>query len=341
MVCQGMLRVRRKEKATRCPWCFSSEPGAGWVTCPRDDTAVHVECAREYGTCPICRQPVEQAAQAETPTGTQRARRSAGDAPLVAPLPAGVAATLRAIRRAYRRLSPTALALGAGASAFLALAASALLHPLAGAAVALGAVAAAAVAAIAPRQPEARLLVDPARASAAQREAAERLAAGDAEALAAAGRFRAARSQSFRAQRALRAAAPRLRQAYRRALEQETSVEEAARVDRVRREALEELVRAGVATLADLLRRPYLEEVVGREQASLLLDWADDRVVAIERLAGSGDFPGRDDAERRFASDVCAERDRAARAQQAAAHALEQLEAWQRERPQLVAALAE
>jgi hypothetical protein len=101
----------------RCPWCHeSTDPsGEGWATCPRDRTPVHVICAREFGTCPICREALEPGGTSAQPAfpevvsaraiakGVFVRPRIGGKRFGIEPLPGSVETQLAAIARDYRR----------------------------------------------------------------------------------------------------------------------------------------------------------------------------------------------------------------------------------------------
>ncbi|MBL4846894.1 MAG: hypothetical protein JKY65_15350 [Planctomycetes bacterium] len=278
-----MLRPRQSAKV-RCPWCLSGEAGR-WVTCKRDNTKIHAECLEEYGTCPICRRPVEDTAAVATDESFQ-----------IEPLPAGLSNTFRAIGSDYGWFCRAGSIMGyLGLSALLVLGIFSQSEPTAAVAGPLCLVVWV-ILQFVPRRPAANLLPNH-RADAAL---ATRIAAGDRSAREARSLHRKARAQARSVRRALEALAPLRQQAYRVYMERTTPIEDAERIRGIDSSTTGHLRNAGIRTLTDLLRRPYLEDIAGvsEDDARRLLDWSDDRVVAIGRLATSGDFPDRELVDR-------------------------------------------
>ena len=323
----------------RCPWCFEGGGDErGWLTCPRDATPAHRDCLREFGGCPICRQPVQPE---ETGPPARRALRIELPGRIEA-LPDPVREALAQVARDYRLPFQRPWLLGALAAlgVALGLGVAGLGAPWLGAALLCGAPALALGLRALPARPRADALVpagvDPRRA----RLAAE-LAEGDAGALTRARAHARAREGARLVARRLEELAEQRRRDYQLALREGTPIEDAQRVRGIGPKTAAALREAGITSLAALARQdPGQVRGVGPARASLLSSWARERRRAIGRLVAAEAFAPDPELERAHAARLEAPSAQLRAAEQEAAACAERLAEWAAERPERRARLA-
>ncbi len=348
-----MLRERPKETGRlRCPWCQGEGAGDRWVTCERDDTPIHLACLSEFGMCPICREPVDDSQVGAATSRTTRRQIVIGRDLLagqqsvrsalrveVLPVPTAVSEWAGALRREYRStLSQGAVLAAWGVCTFFGAGALGLFSAvLAFLVLVLAAVIAAALHANAGRPRVSGLIPVGAGRSDALEAIAARIVEGDLEALETRGvQARAARQVRELVRQLERGEATRLDH-HRAALERRTPIEDAQRIRGIGDGITSTLRAHGIASLADLLERGTAEGLpqIGPKRASLLLTWAHDRAVAIDRLLRAGAFVGRAELDREFDARQRPIREEAERAAARANEALARLVAWVGERASL------
>lgn len=354
-----MIRERESPaRSLRCPWCQGEGPGERWVTCERDNTPIHAACLAEFGICPICREPVQEASsvtsratrrqvQASEALSSDSGRRVIRIVPQELnpsspfPLPAEVQAWEARVRETYASpLSNLSFVAGLitctiGAAAIVALASPcfALLPPIAAGGYA-------ALLWASRGRPRRSSLASPSDGSDGV-AIVDRIVQGDVHALQLLDAHAAAVAAADRRLSDLERV-ERDRLAHHRShLEARVPIEDAQRIRGIGSGITETLRAHGIASLFDLLRRGAAGVYgIGPKRAHLLSTWASDRSAAIDRLLRAGNFAGRADLDRAFEAQLVPVRERAASEVRGANAIRSNLIRWTEERSNLEEQLA-